>query len=293
MIINSSKDVIKYCEQQKLSIWELAVQHEKTNSDLDEREIYLKMTENFSYMKEAVHKGLYEQNDSPIKPKMFSGDGKSVLEYVKKGDTLSGDIMTKAMAYAFSVMEVNCSMGKIVACPTAGSCGVVPAALLITLENKKMDEEMAVRALFVVGLIGSLIAKNASLSGATGGCQAEIGSAAAMAAGAVTFMCGGTNQMIFDAAAIAINNMMGLVCDPVAGLVEVPCVKRNAIGVSNALICGDMVLAGLSSTIPFDEVVWAMDRVGKSMHPNLKETANGGIAVTPTALKLKKEIFVE
>ncbi len=291
MIINKSSDVIELCVQKDLSIWELALEYESLNSDLSKEDIYNKMSNNFLLMKESIENGLKNNDDSPIKPKMFSGYGKKMLDYYDKGDTVSGNITAKAITYALSVMEVNCSMGKIVACPTAGSCGVVPAALMVVLENHKLSEDDAVKALFVCGIMGSIIAKNASLSGAALGCQAEIGSAAAMAAGAIVFLKGGTPKMVFDAGAIALKNLLGLVCDPVAGLVEVPCVKRNAIGVSNALICADMVLAGIQSVIPFDEVVMAMDKVGKSMPTTLRETAEGGVADTPTAKALAKKLM--
>ena len=290
MIINKSTDVIKECEDKGLSVFDVALKFEKEKSDLSEDKIYDKMKNNFRLMKESVNNGLYKKEEGPIRPKMFSDYGKKMLSYYDKGDLISGSVTAKAITYALSVMEVNCSMGKIVACPTAGACGVVPAGLLVVLENHDLTEDDAIKGLFVCGIMGSIIAKNASLAGAALGCQAEIGAASAMAAGAIVFMKGGTSKMVFDAGAIALKNLMGLVCDPVAGLVEVPCVKRNEIGVSNALICADMVLAGIESVIPFDEVVYAMDKVGKSMPTALRETAEGGVADTPTGRALAEKL---
>lgn len=199
--------------------------------------------------------------------------------------------MVRAMARAISSSEVNAAMGKIVACPTAGSCGILPAVIISAGEKLNKSEEELVNALFTASGVGIIIAKNATLSGAEGGCQAECGSAAAMASAAVVEMMGGTVEQALDAAAIVIKNILGLVCDPVAGLVEVPCAKRNIAGTVNALTTADIVMSGVKSMIPFDEVVWAMYKVGKQLSPELRETALGGIAITPTALKLKKEIF--
>jgi len=290
MIINNSTDAITLCEKENLSLFELALAYEKNNSALSEEKIYTHMANNFSAMKQSIRVGLEDNSNHKIKPKMFSGYGHKMLSYYDKGNAVSGSVMAKAVTYALSVMEVNCSMGKIVACPTAGSCGVVPAALMSVIESQNIEEKKAIEGLFVCGLIGSIIAKHASLSGAMHGCQAEIGSAAAMAAGAIIYMKGGSPKMAFEAGAIALKNLMGLVCDPVAGLVESPCVKRNAIGVSNALICVDMVMAGIESIIPFDDVVYAMDKVGKSMPARLRETAEGGVADTPTGRKLARKL---
>jgi len=199
--------------------------------------------------------------------------------------------MVSAMARAISSSEVNAAMGKIVACPTAGSCGILPAAILSAGEKLNKSEDELVQALFTAAGVGIIIAKNATMAGAEGGCQAECGSAAAMASAAVVEMMGGTVEQALDAAAIVIKNILGLVCDPVAGLVEVPCAKRNIAGTVSALTTADLAICGVKSKIPFDEVVWAMYKVGKQLPSELKETALGGIAITPTGLRLKKEIF--
>jgi L-serine dehydratase len=197
------------------------------------------------------------------------------------------------MSRALSCTEVNAAMGRIVAAPTAGSCGILPAVIITAAEALGADEDKMIEGLFTASGVGQIIAKNATLSGAEGGCQAECGSASAMAAAAVVEMAGGTPQMAFDAAAIALQNVLGLVCDPIAGLVEVPCSNRNASGAVNALICADLVLSGANSVIPFDEVVQAMYRIGKLMPESLRETAIGGLAATPTAVKLSKQLLAE
>ena len=181
-------------------------------------------------------------------------------------------------------------MGEIVAAPTAGASGILPAVLIQYGDAHDLSEDQLVAGLCNAGAIGLIIARNASLAGASGGCQAETGSAAAMAASALTELRGGTPEMCLHAAAIALKNVMGLVCDPVAGLVECPCIKRNAIGAANAVLCSDMVMAGIESIIPFDEVVTAMRNVGRMMNPDLRETARGGIAATPTAQKIAEKI---
>jgi len=195
------------------------------------------------------------------------------------------------MARAFSTSEVNASMGKICAAPTAGSSGILPAVIITAAEVLEADEKIKINALFTAAGIGRIIATHATISGAEGGCQAECGSAAAMAAGAVVEMAGGTPEQIFHAAAIALKNIMGLICDPVAGLVESPCAKRNASGAVNAFISAEQALAGIQSVIPFDEVVEAMKFVGKAIPYEFRETALGGIAATDTGKEITKRIF--
>jgi len=182
-------------------------------------------------------------------------------------------------------------MGKIVAAPTAGSCGIIPAVLMTIAEERKIDDEQLVMALFTSSAFGMVIANKASISGAEGGCQAECGSASAMAAAALVELCGGTPVMSGHACAIAIKSVLGLVCDPVAGLVEIPCIKRNAMGAANAFVSAELALAGIESKIPVDEVIHAMKVVGDCMIPALKETAEGGLAATPTAKKYMKQVF--
>jgi len=290
MRVNSGEDILKICYEKDLPISEVAILVEGIKGDLSREQIIDKMSIAWKRMSESIEQGV---NDLSLKPKMFDDDAKKILEYREQNQTLSGSIMSKAIAYALSVMEVNCSMGRIVAAPTAGSCGVLPAVLMSAKETRNFSDDVVVKGLLTAGIVGSIIGKNASLSGAEGGCQAEIGSASAMAAAAIVEMSGGTPKQALDAAAITIKNVMGLVCDPVAGLVEVPCAKRNAMGTANSLIAADMVLAGVASVIPFDEVVWAMDKVGRSLPASLRETSEGGVAITPTGLRLKKELFNE
>jgi L-serine dehydratase len=220
----------------------------------------------------------------------LSGGGGFLLQgYVQS--SLAGAFVAGAVAKAVAVAEYNAAMGKIVAAPTAGSCGILPAAILTMLDEKGCSEDSAVMALFCAGAIGMVIAGQASISGAEGGCQAECGSAAAMAAGAIVEMAGGTPLQVGEAAAMALKMQMGLVCDPVAGLVEVPCIKRNAGGISVAITAADMALAGMKSVIPVDEVIAAMGEVGRALPDALRETARGGLAATPTGEALKTKIF--
>ena len=250
-----------------------------------------KMAKNLKVMKEGATEGREKQVNSLSG--LIGGDGYRVQKYLEKGNTLTGDITVKAMAMALSSSEVNASMGRIVACPTAGSCGILPAVILSAGEKLGKSDEELIDALFASAAVGMIIGMNATLSGAEGGCQAECGSAAAMGAAAVVEMMGGTPKMSLDAAAIVIKNVLGLVCDPVAGLVEIPCAKRNAAGAISALCTADMVMAGVSSKITFDDTVSAMYKVGKSLPSSLRETALGGVAVTKSGLELRKKVFGE
>ena len=291
MILKSAEDILKVCKEKNASISEVAIMWESINNDISEEDIKTKMKMAYEQMLTSVKNGLSDDIENEVKSKMFRDDAKRIMEYRKNNKPLSGDVVSKAVGYALSVMEVNCSTGRVVASPTAGSCGVLPAAIMSTVEVFGLDEEIAIKGLLNAGLVGAIIGRNASLSGAQGGCQAEIGSASAMAAAALVEMSGGTPEMSFHAGAIALKNILGLVCDPVAGLVEVPCAKRNAMGVSNGLVAADMALAGIESVIPFDEVVWAMNEIGKTMPTSLKETSMGGLAATPTGKKLMKDIY--
>lgn len=273
-----------------MHIHEIALKNECINSSLEQDDIKEKMLEHFHIMATSIKRGL-DEKERNIKGFMIGGEAKKLKKYRENHRSVCGETMSKAISYALSVMEVNVSMGRIVACPTAGSCGVLPAVLLSVKEKFDLDEEDMVKGLFTSGAVGSIIGKNASLSGAEGGCQAEVGSASAMAAAAVVEILGGTPKQALHGSAIALKNLMGLICDPVAGLVEAPCAKRNAIGTSNAMIAAEMALAGIKSIIPFDEVVVAMGKVGRMLPVALRETSEGGIATTPTGLRLKKKIF--
>lgn len=285
---NRASEVIKLTVESNCSISDVALISECKLTEKSPEEVMNKMRKVLKIMVESSKKALTKEVRSVSG--LTGGSAKKVEDYRAAGKTICGDTINKAMARALSCSEVNASMGRIVAAPTAGACGIVPAAVITAGELINADEDTLVRALLTSSAVGQIIAKNATLSGAEGGCQAECGSAAAMAAAAIVEMHGGTPDMAFHAAAMTIKNILGLICDPVAGLVEMPCAKRNAMGVVNAMLCADMALAGVISMIPFDEVVDAMYKVGKTIPHALRETALGGLAVTPAALKLKNQI---
>lgn len=223
---------------------------------------------------------------------MVGGDGAKMREYVQKGKTICGDYIGQVIAQALEMGESNACMKCIVAAPTAGSCGVLPAVLLPYQAREGLDDDAMVRAMYIAGAIGQVVAAKASIAGAAGGCQAEIGTASAMSAAALCYLGGGSAQAVCHAAAIAIKSMLGLVCDPIAGLVEVPCVKRNAAGAMIAMSSADMALAGIRSAVPPDEVILAMREVGDKMDVSLKETGVGGVAGTPFGQKIAEKMGV-
>nr|WP_312576803.1 L-serine ammonia-lyase, iron-sulfur-dependent, subunit alpha [Sedimentibacter sp.] len=289
MFVSSGKELIEICNRENITIWEYTIREEVEKSGLDRIQVIDKMKHNLNVM---INSSSYAQENNVFSVSgLIGGDAVKIKKFADKGETLTGDFMVRAMARAISSSEVNAAMGRIVACPTAGSCGILPAAVISAGEKLKKSENDLVNALFTASGIGIIIAKNATIAGAEGGCQAECGSAAAMASAAVVEMMGGSPEQALDAAAIVIKNILGLVCDPVAGLVEVPCAKRNIAGTVSALTTADLAICGVKSKIPFDEVVWAMYKVGRQLPPELRETAMGGIAITPTALRLKEEIF--
>ncbi|MBQ7581382.1 MAG: L-serine ammonia-lyase, iron-sulfur-dependent, subunit alpha, partial [Lachnospiraceae bacterium] len=222
---------------------------------------------------------------------LSGGDACKMAHYHETAGSLSGDFCAAAISTAIAIAEYNASMGRIVAAPTAGSCGILPAAVLTMMEKRNISRQDACMALVLSGGVGMVIANVASIAGATGGCQAECGSAAAMAAAALVELNGGTPEMVGHAMAISIKNQLGLVCDPVAGLVEVPCIKRNAGSIMCAIMAADLALAGVKSVIPVDEVISAMNEVGATLPCALRETAQGGLATTPTGMKLAESIL--
>lgn len=253
--------------------------------------LYHIMQERLNILRESVENGLSKVHKSLSG--MVGGDAQLLQEAIKNGRLIGGEVLDGAILRAISVAELNAAMGKIVAAPTAGSCGILPAVLLTAAEKLNSSEEDLVKALFTASGIGLVISNNASVSGATGGCQAECGSAAGMAAAAVVEMAGGSPEQSGHACAIALKNILGLVCDPVAGLVEVPCIKRNAGGAANALVAVDLALSGIKSVIPVDEVIIAMYQIGKSIPYTLKETALGGLAATPTGRRYALELEIK
>jgi len=244
------------------------------------------MHKNLAVMRESIKEGL--NPDLKSASKMVGGNAYLLYKAMEDG-IIEDDMYTRASAYAIAVTETNACMGRIVAAPTAGASGVLPGVLIAVSEKKNIDDEKIVDALFVAGEIGMKIAKTATLSGAKGGCQAEIGSAAAMAAGAMVYMLGGNEEQVEHAAALALKSLMGLVCDPVGGLVEVPCIKRNGNCSSIAISSANMALVGIKSVIPLSEVIVTMKNVGNDLPCSLKETSLGGIAVTKTAKELMNE----
>jgi L-serine dehydratase len=289
MFVNKATEMIHICESENISIAEYTIREEMKENGIAREELIEKMRKNLQVMinaaKEAMDKEVFSISG------LIGGDAVKLRKYYENNETLCGDFIVRAMARALSCSEVNAAMGKIVAAPTAGSCGIIPAAIITAAEKLKKTEEEMIMALFTASGVGILIAKNATLAGAEGGCQAECGSAAAMASAAVVEMMGGTPAMAFDAGAIVIKNIEGLVCDPIAGLVEIPCAKRNVAGAVSALTTADIAMAGVKSKIPFDDTIISMYKIGRALPSELRETAMGGLATTPAGLRLKDKIL--
>lgn len=266
------------------------LEYEIKQEELTEQEIIAGMKQNLQVMKMAAKRGLEGIKSTTG---LTGGDALKLKNYIKTKSTLSGKNILTACATAIATNEVNAAMGIICATPTAGSAGTIPGPLFILEEKLNLTESQMINFLLTSGAFGLITANNAFISGAAGGCQAEIGTSSAMAAAAAVEAAGGTPKQSAEAFAIALANMLGLVCDPVAGLVEVPCIKRNAAGASNALISADMALAGITSEIPPDEVIAAMYEIGVKMPKEFKETAEGGLAATPTGCAIKRRIFGE
>ncbi len=290
MKFSNSIDVIAYCKEQGVPLHQASMDYEiqKTGRSYGYIKDYLRNV--LGVMSNAVHLGITDE-DNVIKGKIIGNDSVLLKKRYENEKTVCGKTIAIAVSYALSTMEVNASMGKVVASPTAGSCGVLPAVLITMKERFDLDEDKLIEGLLAANMVGSVVARNATISGAEGGCQAEVGTASAMASAAVVHMMGGTPEQAFNAAAMCFKNLLGLVCDPIAGLVESPCAKRNGMGAANALMCAEMALSGIVSIIPFDEVVEAMYRVGKAMPPSLRETSMGGLATTKTGIQIKTDLF--
>lgn len=280
------QDIISISEKKNIDFWQVILQDDMNERAVTAEESFDKMREMYRQMKESD--ASYDK--SLISPSGLSGSDGEKLEIFSLGERLVGDFLSQVIARAVKMGESNACMRRIVTAPTAGSCGVLPAVLITYEKQRGADEDEIVKSLFVAAGIGEVIATSASISGAQGGCQAEIGSAAAMAAGALTFLLGGGNKEIANSAALAIKNMLGLTCDPVAGLVEVPCVKRNAYGAVNAVVSAHLTGAGVYSKIPPDEVVDSMRRTGKLIPACLRETSQEGLATTPTGTKIAQKM---
>ncbi|MBS4217788.1 L-serine ammonia-lyase, iron-sulfur-dependent, subunit alpha [Bacillus sp. FJAT-49711] len=281
-------ELVHLAESQNKQISEIMIEQEIEVTNRTRDNILAQMDKSLTVMEEAVERGIKGVTSHSG---LTGGDAVLLQNYIKKGIFLSGETILDAVSKAVATNEVNAAMGTICATPTAGSAGVVPGTLFAVRDKLKPTREQMVKFLFTSGAFGFVVANNASISGAAGGCQAEVGSAAGMAAAAIVEMAGGTPSQCAEAMAITLKNMLGLVCDPVAGLVEVPCIKRNAMGAANAMVAADMALAGITSRIPCDEVIDAMYRIGQQMPRSLRETAEGGLAATPTGKMLEAKIF--
>lgn len=286
----SVKDLVRTAEIQQKALSELVIEAECHESGSNRKEVWQRMRSNLLTMRAAIKQG---ENGLGVRSKtgLTGGEAIKLKKYRAKGKTLSGDVMMAAVENAIATNEVNAAMGVICATPTAGSSGTLPGALFMLEKRLGLSEDQMIRFLFTAGGLGLIIANHAGIAGATGGCQEEVGSASAMAAAAAVEAAGGSPEQSSQALAIALSNLLGLVCDPIAGLVEIPCVKRNAIGAGNALIAADMALAGCTSMIPADECISALDKVGRSMSVDLRETGLGGLAGTPTGQAIKTKIF--
>ena len=287
MALDSMKEIFDRMEQEGKPFWEIVLE-----TDMDERQV----TRNQSMAKMLITwQAMADAADSYTGRRksvsgLVGGDGMKMRQYCLRGEAMSGGYVSEVIAEALSMAESNACMRRIVAAPTAGACGVLPAVLLPMCKYEELSQHRILEALYVASGIGAVIAYRACIAGASGGCQAEIGTASAMAAGALVALRGGTGEQIGHAVAMALKNLMGLICDPVAGLVEVPCVKRNVIGAVNAVSVADMAMAGITSRIPVDEVIDAMGEVGRRMPVEFRETALGGLAVTPTGQAITERI---
>ena len=288
MFFRNVAELVEMAEKKQVKTAEIMIQQEIEVTGLSREEIIGKMERNLTVMEQAVERGL---NGVTSVSGLTGGDAVLLQKYIQSGKALSGNILLDAVSKAVATNEVNAAMGIICATPTAGSAGVVPGTLFAVKEVLQPTRMEMIEFLFTSAAFGFVVANNASISGAAGGCQAEVGSASGMAAAAIVEMAGGSPKQAAEAMAITLKNMLGLVCDPVAGLVEVPCVKRNAMGASNAMTAADMALAGIKSRIPCDEVIHAMFLIGQMMPSSLRETAEGGLAATPTGRRLAAQIF--
>lgn len=287
MNYHSINDLVELCHKNNAQIWQVITMDNAHERMVSEDKIFENMRLMYKAMKTADNN--YDKSlKSPSR--MAGGDGELMYQYNKSGRNICGDFVGMVMEKALKMGESNACMRRIVAAPTAGSCGVIPAVFISYETYFKALEDDMVKALLIASGIGAVIAENASIAGASGGCQAEIGSASAMAAAGLTFLQGGDSLQIVNSSALALKSMLGLACDPVCGLVEVPCIKRNVAGAMNAITAAQMSMAGLKSVISPDEVIDSMQRIGAAMPSSLKETAREGLAITPTAELIKREL---
>lgn len=288
MRFRTLKELLECCQQEEKSIGEIMLEDQANESGRSQDTEFNTMLEYYQVMKEAVRKGLTE--DTTSRSGLTGMDAQRVMKRVEAAETAVGDVACRTMAYALAVSEVNASMGRIIATPTAGSCGIIPGVFVSSQERFDWDDKHLTMGLFTAGALGYVIANNSFVSGAEGGCQAEVGSAVGMAAGAMTELQGGSPEQAIHAVGLALKNSLGLICDPVGGLVEIPCIVRNGFGAVTALAAADMALAGVRSAIPSDEVVQVMYEVGTAMPEKHRETAKGGLAQTPTGKQIMNDL---
>lgn len=288
-MLNTAKEVIEACDKDNIHIYDLVLQGETKALKMTEEEMKNKIREILEVMKGSSLETLEKSFETEYK--MIDGFAKMMNDYQKDKDPLTSKFLVRAMAMAFSTSETNANMGTIAAAPTAGSSGIMPAALMAAKEKYGLDDEVLINGLLTSIGIGQIIGKYATFAGAEGGCQAECGSASAMAAAALVEMLGGSPEEALNAASITLINVMGLACDPIAGLVEYPCTFRNASGVMNSFISADMALAGIKSIVPFDEVCQAMGEVGHLLHESIRETGLGGLAGTKTGQEIRAKFL--
>ncbi len=289
MDFTSAEELLFLCKENNMTIADVMREREATAGEADRAETEEKMKHSLEVMRRSAHHPINHPHHST--GGLIGGEAKKLAENAQSGRSVCSGTISKALIYSQAVPEVNASMGVIVAAPTAGAAGVLPAVLFALQEEFELSDDKLVDGLFTAGALGYLLMRNASVSGAEAGCQAEVGSASAMAAAAAVTIMGGTPEQAFDAASIAIGNLLGLVCDPIAGLVESPCQPRNAAGAANALVCAEMALSGIKATLPFSEMAKVMKKVGKSLPYELRETAKGGCAASPTGCSHKCRIF--
>ena len=290
MALDSMREIFDRMTEEGKPFWEIVLETDMEERQVSRSQSMAKMLTTWQAMVDAADS--YTGQKRSVSG-LVGGDGMKMRQYCIRGEAISGGYVSEVIAEALSMAESNACMRRIVAAPTAGACGVLPAVLLPLCKYEELSQHQILEALYVASGIGAVIAYRACIAGASGGCQAEIGTASAMAAGALVALRDGTGQQIGHAVAMALKNLMGLVCDPVAGLVEVPCVKRNVIGAANAISAADMALAGIESRIPVDEVIDAMGEVGRRMPVEFRETALGGLAATPTGRRVKQQMHPE
>ena len=287
MALDSMREIFDRMAEEGKPFWEIVLETDMEERQVTRNQSMAKMLTMWQAMSDAADG--YTGRRRSVSG-LVGGDGMKMRQYNLRGEAMTGGYVSEVIAEALSMVESNACMGRIVAAPTAGACGVLPAVLLPLCKYEELSQHQLLEALYVASGIGAVIAYRACIAGASGGCQAEIGTASAMAAGALVALRGGDGQQIGHAVAMALKNLMGLVCDPVAGLVEVPCVKRNVIGAVNAVSVADMAMAGITSQIPVDEVIDAMGEVGRRMPVEFRETALGGLAATPTGVAIQEKM---